>query len=587
MTAKKHRGLTHRFFHYLHNLPNSDRLLVTLLLSTVVATGLWSILTVSASHTTAVSVAGGMITEGIIGTPRFVNPVLATTRADRDLSTLIYSGVATINERGELVPDLAESIERSDDGLVYTITIRPDVTFHDGTPLTAADVVFTYNLIQNEELKSPLRGNWSNVAVEQIDDHTLTLTLGSAYAPFVENLTTGILPAHLWRTHQLAEIPFSRLNINPIGSGPFKLRDVQTNTQGIITGYQLTSFSEYQPQPHLSVVHIRFYTEPMDVYNALRDGTITSSPDVPLDLLRNLEDDFHVITSALPRLFGVFFNQNRSVSLRDSAVREALDLAIDRTAIVEHVLYGYGMPTHDPVPLGFGTVYLPGASTTTSPYGDTEKAETVLRAGGWQKVNEGHWERTIDNDRVILAITLRTLNDPRFEQTAELIARAWRAIGVEVQIEQYEQADLLRSVIRPRDFEAVLFGIDVSRSVDLYPFWHSSQQTDPGLNIAQYANITADQQLEILRTETDNEQRAEALNILIDTIRTERPALFLYTPSFTYVTTRKQVTGPIPLLGGSHDRWRRVVDWHTEQESLWPLFHSRSIEKDLTQNGND
>jgi ABC-type transport system substrate-binding protein len=129
-------------------------------------------------------------------------------------------------------------------------------------------------------------------------------------------------------------------------------------------------------------------------------------------------------------------------------------------------------------------------------------------------------------------------------------------------------------VIRPRDFEALLFGHDMSRSHDLYPVWHSSQQDDPGLNIAQYANVTVDEYLETARQEQSLEKRVEALQAASKIIAEERPATFIAQPTLTYIVSNKIDTAPMRDLGRPADRFSNIADWHTESDSLWPLFRN-------------
>ena len=195
----------------------------------------------------------------------------------------------------------------------------------------------------------------------------------------------------------------------------------------------------------------------------------------------------------------------------------------------------------------------------------------MIRAG-WIKNNTGGWEKRIDGEVRTLTITLKTANTPVFEATNEVIARAWRDLGVTVQIEEFEQSDLLQAVIRPRDFEGLLFGLDMNRAVDLYPFWHSSQREDPGLNISQYANIEVDRLLERARiatsTETQNDTTLSALQI----IARETPAAFLYVPELVYVVPRDVTITDIKRLSKPQDRFMNANLWNTETDYIWPIF---------------
>lgn len=567
--------LLDRFFSLLHSARASDRFLLHLLLASCVASVLWVIFIWNAQHSEPVPVPGGDITEGVLGYPRFANPILATTRADRDLAALLYSGVMRIDEHGELVPNLAESVTRNDDGTVYTITLKSGLTFHDGEALTAEDVVFTYQQIQNPEVKSPLRGSWDRVTLQQQDSHTITLTLTEPYTPFINNLTVGVLPKHIWEDVPAPELAFSPYNTEPVGAGPYKLDRVVRDNQDRITAYQLSKFAAAVEPPHLDTITLRFFSDTNTLAQALTDDRITSTVDLDAEQIDQFtNDDYSVTVAPLPQTFGVFFNQNRSSVLRRSEVREAFALSVDREALITQATHGQALPTHQPIPSGFSTLESTDVASTSVLHFDRDEAIARLEAAGWERNENDIWTLETDEDTLTLSLTLRTLNTPALEATATHLARAWRSLGAEVKVEQYEQPDLLNAIIRPREFEAVLFGMDVGRGIDLYPFWHSSQQTDPGLNIAQYANITADDHLEVLRTSTDDAERTTALTEFTNLITEEVPAIFLYTPTIQYVTNASVTTTEILTPSGPHDRFQYVADWHRKQADLWPMFHA-------------
>lgn len=568
-------GLWDRFFTLLHQARASDRFLLHLLLASVVAAGLWVALAGNAQWSEPVAIPGGDITEGVVGYPRFVNPLLATTRADKDLTTLLYSGVMRIDAEGELIPHLAESVDRNADGTVYTINLRTDLFFHDGEPVTAEDVLFTYQTIQDPDVKSPLRGSWDRVTVQQQDSHTVTLTLTEPYTPFINSLTVGILPEHIWGEVPATELAFSPYNIEPIGAGPYELDRIVRDENDRIRAYQLSKFDQAVDVPYLNTVTFQFFPDSARLADALADGHVTGTADLaPEQIERFSDEEYTTIVAPLPQTFGVFFNQNRSSALRRSEVREALALSVDRETLVAQATFGQALPTHQPIPSGFGALESTDVASTSVHRFDPTEATNRLEAAGWERNEDNIWTLETDEETLTLSITLRTLNTPTLEATATQLARNWRSLGAEVKVEQYEQPDLLNAIIRPREFEAVLFGMDVGRGVDLYPFWHSSQQTDPGLNIAQYANISADDHLETLRTSTDDTDRAEALASFTDLLTEEVPAIFLYTPTMQYVTNATVTTTQIPAPSGPHDRLQFITNWHREQAELWPTFHA-------------
>lgn len=557
-------SLLHHYFTYLYQRSSFDRAVFALLATVFVLSGavwLWQHGTASQ---TVVPTQGGVLEEGIVGAPRFVNPVLAITRADQDMANLLYRGLYKVATDGTLTPDLAESVTVSADGRVYNITLKTDQYWHDNQPITVDDIIYTIGMVQNPELKSPVRGNWNDVTVEALGSHEMNLVLGEPYTPFIENLTLGILPRHLWESLSTDEFPFSQYNTMPVGSGPFQIDDVIRGETGLIERYRLTAFTQYDPLPAMSAVNVHFFPNEVAVRRAFEAGTITHTAALDNQSVAALAADNTVYTRPLPRVFALYPNTNRNAALRDVTARRALSHAIDRSALVADVLNGYGEPTASPLPSGYG----PAATSSSS---SLARATETLLAGGWEQTEVGGWEKEIDGETVSLAVTITTANTEPFESTAEFVNDAWDALGVDVSLALYEQSDLVQAVIRPRDYELLLFGTEVGRPLDLYPFWHSSQREDPGLNVALYTNISVDETLEAYRTSRDPDEQADLLETFVAEIATDQPAIFLFTPTFTYVT-RSDIPITIPdRLSRPSERFAAMQRWHIQSESLWPF----------------
>ncbi|MCA9362209.1 ABC transporter substrate-binding protein, partial [Candidatus Kaiserbacteria bacterium] len=350
-------SLFDRFLGLIEHTRGSDRFLLRIAFFAIIATGIWSLILYSQQYAELSPTRGGSFAEGIVGVPRFVNPVLASTRADQDVTSLVYSGLMRIDTNGELINDVAESINTSDDGLTYNIVLRKDITFHDGSPLTARDVAYTVRLIQDPDLKSPLRGNWTNVMIEEIGEYELNIVLEEAYAPFIENFTTGIMPAHLWSNLSATELSFSQLNTEPVGSGPFMIAAAKRDTSGLINHYTLRAYRENNADPKIDSIELFFYPKEEQLLIALQEGDLDSTAYISNENLSEvITGGRTLIEEPLPRIFGIFFNQNRSAALRDLAAREALTAAIDRDVLIETALYGYGVPIERPTALGTTTL---------------------------------------------------------------------------------------------------------------------------------------------------------------------------------------------------------------------------------------
>src|SRR3989344_2077632 len=487
---------------------------------------------------------GGTYTEGIVGAPRFVNPVLALSEADRDLTTLVFSGLMKQNSDGILSPDLAASYTVSDDGLTYTFTLRDTAIFHDKTPVTAEDVAFTVGAIQNPAMKSPRRANWEGVLVSVVGEKIVSFTLKAPYGPFLENLTLGILPSRLWREVTAEEFPFSSLNTNPVGSGPYRLGTIRQNSSGIPVEYDLVAFRDGARSPYIDRIVFKFYGKSEDLQNALDTEAIQAANSVnPAGVA---ESTSHRVEEAVfARVFGVFFNQNQNDIFADQAVRKALDTAIDKQAIVSTVVSGYGSVIHGPLPPNDTRIFS---------------------------------EESIPKEARI-AFSLATGNASELKRTAELVADDWRALGAEVDLKFFDQNDLNNEILRPRKYEALLFGLVVGRDLDLFAFWHSSQRNDPGLNIALYANIAVDKKLEAARRELDPALRQKDVTEAAEQIAGEVAAVFLYAPHFVYVTPSVVMGIDVPSIVNPSDRFAQVDEWYLARERVWPVFITHNTEK--------
>lgn len=516
---------------------------------------------------------GGTLHEGIVGTPRFVNPLLAISPVDQDLSTLVYSGLIRATPDGDLVPDLAESYTIENDGTTYTFHLRPDAVFHDGTPVTAEDVVFTVALAQHPDIKSPRRADWEGVFATSTDPRTVVFTLPNAYAPFLENAEMGILPKHLWEGVTPEEFQFHALNIKPVGSGPYEVTDVKTDTTGAPTRYTLKSFNRFTlGAPFISRITFRFFPNEEDLLLAFSQGHIDSFAGIaPDETLLEKRPDTHMIFADSTRVFGVFFNQNRSAVFTDARVREALNVAVSRDTLVKDVLGGHGSALITPIPTG---LFATNISDQTAEEDRVEAARTILERGGWEFNEEtGQWFK----EEQLLAFALATADAPELVATAETLADMWRAVGIVVDVQVYPLAEFNPNVLRPRAYDAVLFGEVVGRTLDLFAFWHSSQRNDPGLNLALYANATVDRLLASARVETNARERNNLYHEFVDEIEADRPAVFLYTPKFVYVLPQHIGGVHLGVLTNASERFLDVQDWYTDTEEVWDFFATHNL----------
>jgi len=550
-----------RLLPFFTKLSPGDRFIACLLGLLVIGTSLAGLIALQRSFLVTVPANGGSLTEGIVGSPRFVNPLLALTDADRDLTALTYAGLMGLDGEGNLVPVIAERYRVSEDGLEYTFSLREDAKFSDGTPVTADDVVFTVEKAQDPALRSPELANWANIRAEALDTRTVVFTLPKPYAPFLVDTTLGILPADKWRNIPVDEFSFSPLMTNPVGAGPFKVARVTRDKDGSVTGYELRASDTYAPgRPYLDVIYVKFYDDVTKLADAYERKNIQSAYGIPVK---------GALRSPYSRVFGAFFNSDENPVFARLEVREALSLAVDRTRIVNEVLGGYATPLTGPVPPGSGI------DAYVLPDGDgVALATEILTDEGWTKNEEtGAWENE-DEKLSLPQVTLKTSNVPELKAIAASIEADWERLGVTTDVELYEPGDLAATVIRPRAYEVLLFGMVIGRDRDLFAFWDSGERSDPGLNIASYANRAVDLLLERIREEQDPEIAREDLAEVSNLIARDYPAAFTHAPDFLYAVPNSVHGVRLPQIASPSDRFATVSTWYRNTEEVWPIFAS-------------
>lgn len=542
-------------------------LAIVFLASSILA--LWKI---NSSYLVDIPADGGALTEGIIGTPRFINPLLATSDADRDMTALIYSGLMRPDNKGGLIPDLAEKFTISKDGLSYTFTLRQDLVWQDGEPITSDDVIFTIQQAKDPNIKSPKRANWEGVRVERIDDKNIRFVLSKPYTPFLENTTLGILPKHLWKDALAEQMSFSEFNINPVGSGPYKVKKIKRNSSGIVNSYELIANKKFiLAQPHIKTITLRFYPSEKELLSAFQRGDIDSiSAIAPQTAEKMKRSDSDIKTPSLPRVFAVFFNQNNAKIFSYKEVRSALNLATDKKKIIDEVLQGFGTQLEYPIPAGtFGALSMDEEKKATA---DMAKAKTLLEKNGWT-FKDGVWQKKEKKEVLRLEFSLATSDAPDLQQTAELLKAMWEEMGAKVNIKIFEIGDLNQNVIRPRKYDALLFGEMVGRDPDPFVFWHSSQRNDPGLNIALYANIKVDKLLEQARTSADEDERKKEYEEFQKELVKDMPAIFLFSPKFIYLLPNNlRGTEQMESITVPSERFSQIYKWYTKTDKVWKIF---------------
>jgi peptide/nickel transport system substrate-binding protein len=517
-------------------------------------------------ETVEVPAAGGTYVEGILGYWETINPVLAPTivganPTDQDLTSLVFDGLTSLDATGQISPSLAIDWDVSEDGTVYEFHLRQDVTWHDGAPLTATDVVFTIQAMQDPGYQGDrsLQELWRTVVVEEVDTHTVRMRLQELFPSFLFYTTTGLLPSHLLSEVPAADLPWHDFSTKqPVGTGQFMVQEVSDDQVVLVPNPNY-----WGRKPLLSEVAFWFYGDWDGLLTDYQEDGIQGFHPPGIEERSTLAGMSQLqLYSALSAGYGTVYLNLGADSVpffQDQEVRQALLYALDRQALINQALDGQGVVADSPIP-PFNWAHDPGVRR----YGyDPERAVGLLDASGWMDSNA---DRIRDKDGVELSFTLLTRDDAVGVAMAEELARQWQAVGVAATVRSVS-SEAAADFVRKRDFEAALVEIGLTADPDPYPLWHSTQ-AESGQNYSGFASEEADLVMEEARFTADREQRAELYQAFQRIFAEEVPSILLYYPIYTYAVDAQVHEVQIPPLLHTSDRFRNIADWYVEMREV-------------------
>jgi len=560
------------WIYMLHIFGRRERAVLLLCLALALAGGSSAAALILFKYTIEAPKAGGILREGVLRSPKSINPLfISTNDTDRDLVALIYARLFHYDADGNLKPELADSYEVSEDGKSYTVSLRQDVRWHDGTPLTADDVRFTIQTIQDPAFRSSLRANWQGVTIERLGEFRVRFVLKQPYSPFLQNLVLAIVPQHIWGKFTPEEAFLSSFNQKPIGAGPYSFEKFILGENDEITEYDLIANKNYfDGSPFIQRIEFHVANNEDALVSAYRADEIDSIENVSMqniNELKNLGADIYAVR--IPQIFAVFLNEANPI-LADKSLRQALAMAIPKDELIKQALGGGAVSIEAPIPPGtFG--FAPNISPT--PY-DPERARQTLERLGWTDLNQdGLREKkpAKKGDKPTpLKITLATSERKDLVSAVNAIKEYWREIGVDAEVKTLPIGDLNATVIRPRAYDALLFGEILSRDPDPFAFWHSTQLKDPGLNIALYHSKQVDTLLEEARRLTDQNQIRERYEAFQKILDTDFPTIFLYSPTY-YYAAKNSIRGiNLKTLVLPSERFFSITEWFIKTMRVLP-----------------
>ncbi len=594
---------------------------------------------------------GGFFTEGVVGQPRFINPLYGiSSDIDRDLVELIFSGLMKYTLEGKIVPDLAKEVKIKEGGKIYEFYLKENLFWSDGHPLTANDVIFTIETIKNPETKSPLRPAWLGVEVEKISDLIIRFKLKNPYFPFLENTTLKIIPKHIWQDIPIQNLHLAIYNLRPVGSGPYKLKELAQDRLGAIRSLVLTRNEKYHGQKsNIKKINFLFFEEKENLIKKAKENQVHSFSLVYPKDFKNINNQWRVYRFSMPRYFAVFFNPEKSEILAQKQIRRALNYATNKKEIAEKIFTEKARIVESPI---LPDIYAISPPDFTYQF-NLKKAEEILDEIGFLKREDGKREKIIKKEpafqfksnlslnsrgvgvrklqeclaglpeiypegeitgtfgpktkkavsnfqkeylkdikrlgeveiktrlklneicfppkeeKIPLKFSLVTVDQPILKEVSFLLKNQWQLAGIELELIFRDISALEKDYIGPREYESILFGQALGILPDPFPFWHSLQKENPGLNLALYHNREVDRLLERIRENQNEEARKKELEKFQNILIKDAPAVFLVNPDYLYFVSPKIKGLKEGIIVNPSKRFIEIENWYLRTKRVW------------------
>ncbi len=541
------------FYQILKSFTEKEKKLAIISLSIFLLSSILWIANFINTNTVAVPAESSNYTEGVIGQPKFINPVIANSDIDRDLSRILYSSLA----------DLMDHYTIADDGKTWDVFLKSDLLWSDNSPLTSDDVVFTVETIQDSEARSPLFTTWQGIIVNRISELEIEFNLRNPYAFFPDNLNElKIIPKHIFGNIPAANLKLSGYNLEPVGSGPYKYSNYSLRKDGFITQYTFTINPEYSgKKPFIKNISINFYQGQDELINAFNSRKIDGFGNLNPINADKIKISHKITELKMPRYYAIFINQNTNEALKDINVRNALNISIDKNKLINDIFNGKAEIVNQPI-----TSTIDGFDSQVGVVNfSTENASELLEKNGWKlNPDTAIREKKVGKNIIKLELQLIVPQIQFLTDTAEKIKTDWEKIGVKLEIIKLNPSDITEDVIKSRNYQMLLFGNILRNNPDIFSFWHSSEKFYPGLNLSLYQNKEVDDLIESIRKEVDPEKRKISVQKLQTTITSDTPALFLFSPYYLYVSNKNFGGLDGKVLITPSDRFNNINEWYLQ-----------------------
>jgi peptide/nickel transport system substrate-binding protein len=501
-------------------------------------------------------VAGGKITVAEVGDPSSLNPIFAKTPQDLDVTNLVFSGLFYFDTKGNLQPDLVSSWEVSSDNKSYTFHLLKNAKWQDGNPVTSDDFIFTASTISDQNYNGPLKGLFSNVIFQRIDDQTFKINLTEPYAPFLGELTFGLIPSHVLSNIPVTEMEQNNFNTNPVGCGPYKFKnaDLNSKTKQVVLERN-GDYANKSRVPFISNISFNYYSDYNSAYNAYKSGSVSFLSDIPHQNIVDAKSnkDLNLYKLYPSSYVSLFFNMTQN-NLKDKNVRTAIANAINKNNIINKDLSGQAQELTGPIlPEDIGYT----SSVKIYPFDDTA-AKNTLKNAGYSTGKDGIFQK----NGIKLEFNLVTSDNQDYINVANTIKDELNNIGIKVKVNSFDNLTLQTDYISPRKYDMILLGENYGADSDPYAYWDSSQIGPNSYNLSQYSVKQVDELIEDARMSSDPNIRKNDYTQFQQIITEDVPAIFLYRP-YNYFGSNTSMKGASSAyVVSTDDKFFEISNWY-------------------------
>lgn len=521
------------------------RLLVlewTLLVIALILVGIAQAFWFGESYAVNTYVDGGTYIEATVGKINSLNPLFATTSSEKVLSKLMFATLVYDDFSGHPGPQLASTVRHANDGKTWRIHLRDGLVWSDGEPITNKDVLFTIELIQNPAVSTIYTANLEGVKVSEDENGDIVFNLPSSYADFSSALVIPIVPEHILKDTPIKTLAEANFSKNPVTSGAFNFNATQSSSEDEKVVYLTANQKYYLGKPMISSFAVHSYADKTGVESALKAGEVTATAELDGEMAEVVAGGSYIerLSNINSGVFAFLNNSRGSLASADMrrAIRQGLNLPEIRSAAPDTKALDFPILESQIVLENYPMI----------PTGDEVMAkEKIEELSGGEKIH----------------LEIATVDSGYLPAVAGKLADNLTALGIECSVSTYaESQEFVANIVSKRNYDILVYGIELGADPDPLAYYHSSQAQAAGLNLSNYRNSLVDDLLVGARGTMDIALRARKYEKFLEYWATDVPAIGLYQANMTYLYNKNVSTySDSNVLVTTLDRFLDVENW--------------------------